>query len=391
MIMRKLLNAGIVISLVALASCGSASSTKENASLGEKKNQLQQLKQQQEKLNKEILKLEDEIAKVDSTSSKKEKTKLVAVDTVAPENFTHYIDLQGRIEAENIAYVTPRGSGGQVKALYVKKGDVVEKGKLLLKLDDALIKRQIDQLQPQLDNARTLYQRQKNLWDQQIGTEVQLLNYKAQLESLEKQLATLNEQLSYTNVYAEMSGIAEDVTIRVGEFFSGNPQQGGYIRLVNTNSLKALAQVPESYLDKVKTGSNVQVIFPEINNKTINTKISSSGKLIDPNTRSFWVEAKIPYDKDFHPNQIVLVKIQDYTVSHAITAPVNTLQTDEKGKYVLVAVKEGDRLVARKKAIQMGQLYNDKIEIKSGLQIGDLIITDGFQGLYDGQPITTNS
>lgn len=381
--MKKILNVIVIAGVVVFSSCGASTKSDDN-SLSAKKDKLEKLKQDQAKL-------EDEIAKLDTSSAKKEKTKLVAVDTLAPESFTHYIDLQGRIDAVDIAYVTPRGTGGQVKGLFVTKGDAVKKGQLLLKLDDALIKKQIDQMQPQIDNARTLYQRQKNLWDQQIGTEVQLLNYKTQLESLEKQMATLNEQLSYTNVYAEMSGVADDVTIRVGEFFSGNPQAGGYIKLVNTNNLKAVAQVPESYLDKVRIGSNVQVTIPEINNKTITTKVSASGKLIDANTRSFWIEAKIPFDKVFHPNQIALVKIQDYSTSNAITVPVNTLQTDEKGKYVLVATKEGGRLLARKKAVQIGQLYNDKIEIKSGLQPGDIVITDGFQGLYDGQAIITNS
>ncbi len=381
--MKRILILGMAATIVLLYSCGS-STRDDKSTLAEKKARLEKLKQDQAKL-------EEEIAKLDTASAKKEKTKLVAVDTLAPQNFAHYIDLQGRIDAENIAYVTPRSTGGQVKALFVKKGDMVKKGQLLLKLDDALIKKQIEQARPQLENARTLYERQKNLWDQQIGTEVQLLNYKTQLESAEKQMDYLNEQLSFTNVYAEMDGVAEDVTIRVGEYFSGNPQAGGYIRLVNTRTLKALAQVPESYLGKVKVGSNVQVVFPELNNKTITTKITTSGNLIDANTRSFWIEAKLPYDKDFHPNQIALVKIQDYTASNAITVPVNTLQTDEKGKYVLVAAKEGNRLVARKKPVQMGQLYNDKIEIKSGLKPGDAVITDGFQGLYDGQAITTNS
>jgi RND family efflux transporter MFP subunit len=381
--MKNILHLGVFGAIVFLSSCGASSSKPEDNSLAGKKAKLEKLKEEESRL-------EDEIAKLDTSSVKKEKTRLVGLDSVKLGSFTHYIDLQGRIDAENIAYVTPRGAGGQVKGLFVKKGDEVRKGQLLLKLDDALVKRQMEQLQPQLDNAQTLYQRQKNLWDQQIGTEVQLLNYKTQLESMQKQMAFLNEQLSFTNVNAEMDGIAEDVTIRVGEFFSGNPQSGGYIRLVNTKSLKAIAQVPESYLGRVKVGSSVQVVFPEINNKTINTRITTSGKLIDANTRSFWVEAKIPEDKDFHPNQIALVKIQDYSTPNAVTVPVNTLQTDEKGKYVLVAVKEGDRMVARKKSVQIGQLYNDRVEIKTGLTPGDAVITEGFQGLYDGQAITTS-
>jgi membrane fusion protein, multidrug efflux system len=383
--MQKLWNAGIMAGIIFLASCGASTKSDDN-SLSGKKAQLETLKGQQTKLTTEIQKLEDEIGKLDTSEAKKEKTKLVALDTVAPSSFTHFIDLQGKIDAQDIAYVTPRGSGGQVKELYIRKGDMVKKGELLLKLDDALIKRQIDQSRPQLENAKTLYQKQKNLWDQQIGTEVQLLNYKTQVESLERQMAIYNEQLSYTNVYAEMPGIVEDMNVRVGEMFNASMNQ---IKIVNTSNLKALVQVPENYLDKVSIGTNVQVILAEINNKTIYTKVTASGRLIDPNTRSFWVEAKIPNDKDLHPNQVAMVKIQDYTTSHAIVAPVNILQTDEKGKYILVAVKEGNRLLARKRAVQIGQLYNDKIEIKSGLKAGDVIITDGFQGLYDGQAITT--
>lgn len=86
---------------------------------------------------------------------------------------------------------------------------------------------------------------------------------------------------------------------------------------------------------------------------------------------------------------MALVQIEDYAMPNAITIPVNTLQTDDKGKFVLVAADEKGKLVARKKPIVIGELYGDQLEVKSGLNIGDQIITDGFQSLYDGQRITT--
>ncbi|HEY6899104.1 MAG TPA: efflux transporter periplasmic adaptor subunit, partial [Puia sp.] len=93
--------------------------------------------------------------------------------------------------------------------------------------------------------------------------------------------------------------------------------------------------------------------------------------------------------KDIRANQVAVVKLQDYTTNSALTIPVNTLQTDEKGKYVMVAAKEGGKLIAHKKTVTIGQLYADKVEVTSGLEKGDEIITDGFQGLYEGQLITT--
>ena len=82
------------------------------------------------------------------------------------------------------------------------------------------------------------------------------------------------------------------------------------------------------------------------------------------------------------------VKIQDYAVANAIVAPVNTLQNDEKGKFIMVAVKEGKKLVARKRYIDVGELYNDQLEVRNGLKAGDVIVSEGFQSLYDGQLLT---
>ena len=213
-----------------------------------------------------------------SSSAKKEKTKLVAFQPVAPAPFTHYIELQGKIDALNIAFVTPRnGTGGQVKEIYVKKGDVVKKGQLLLKLDDALLKQQLATAKQQLGFAEDLYNRRKNLWAQQIGSEVELVTAKNQVDQAQRQVDFVNKQIELTNVYADISGVADDVNIRLGEFFTGNNQ----IRIVNTTELKAVAQVPENYLGQVKVGSNVKVVIPELNNKTIDTKISVTGKTID--------------------------------------------------------------------------------------------------------------
>ncbi|MGN6435456.1 MAG: efflux RND transporter periplasmic adaptor subunit [Agriterribacter sp.] len=375
-----------ITALMVLTACGAGqlSPDAKAKAVAEKKAEIEKLKAQEKGITDQIAKLEEEILKIDP-SQKKENPKLVAISPVTAGNFTHYIDLQGRVDATNVAYVAPRGQGGLVKAIYVKQGDNVKKGQLLLKLDDALTQKQLDQLNTQLAYAKDLLQRQQNLWDQKIGTEVQLLNAKNNVANIEKQIASVQEQSSFSNVYAEMSGVAETVNIKVGEFFQGGPQ----IRIVNTNDLKVITQVPENYLERVNVGSPMTINFPEAN-KTIQTKVTVAGKLIDPNSRSFYVEAKLPADKSLRPNQIAMVKIQDYTAKEVLTIPVNTLQNDDKGKFVMVAVKDGSKLVAKKKPVVTGQLYADKVEITEGLQAGDQLITDGFQALYEGQLLTTN-
>jgi RND family efflux transporter MFP subunit len=382
--MQKIVKVVLFASSVFLASCG-AKSDDSNNTLTQKKAKLEELKKQQQKIEADIAQLQSEIVRLDPSAAP-EKAKLVSIQAISPENFTHYIDLQGNIESENISYVSPRNGGGVVKAVYIKQGDYVKKGQQLLKLDDAVYLKNLQQAQSDLEYAQDLYRRQKNLWDQQIGTELQLIQAKQRVDQLQNQIATIKEQWNMTNVYSDVDGVADVVNIRVGEMFMGGAQQ---IRIVNNTHLKVTAQVPENYLTRVAEGSNIAVSLPDIK-KTLNAKISVAGRTIDPVSRSFYIEAKLPSDKDLRPNQIAIVRIQDYNSPDAITVPVNTLQTDEKGKFVLVAVNENGKLIARKRAVEIGEMYNDKIEIKSGLKTGDQIITEGFQGLYDGQVITTD-
>lgn len=388
--MQQLRTTLLISFIVALAACNAKPDNNANATLTGKKAQLEELKKQHDKLTGEITKLEAEIRQLDP-SSKTEKTKLVGVSTLTPGRFVHFIDLQGKIEAEDISYVAPaNGVGGVVKALYIRKGDFVKKGQLVIKLDDAVYLKNLQQLQTQLRYAEDLYNRQKNLWDQQIGTELQLIQARQNVDQVKDQIATVKEQWNMTSIYADVSGIADEVNVRVGELFTGYVGQTPQIKIVNNSRLKVNILVPENYLDRISVGSNMVVTLPDVG-KSFNTTVSLSGKLIDPNSRSFYVEAKLPADETLRANQLALVRIQDYVSPNAIVIPVNTLQTDEKGKFVLVAVEENGKLVARKKHVQTGALYAEQLEILSGLQAGDKVITEGYQELYDGQLLVLNA
>lgn len=375
----------IISVLFFLASCNAGN--KENSGpVTDLKTELEALKKQREGINEKITKLEEQILKADPSSAGAENSKLVSVTEVKPKDFDHFIDLQGKISTENIYYVTPRGMGGQVRSVYVKAGDKVSKGQLLIKLDDAIIRQQISSMKTQLNYAEDLYKRQQNVWKEGIGTEVQVLSAKNQVESLEKQMLVLNEQLSMTSVYAQASGIAETVNIRVGEQFTGNPMSG--ITIINPSNLKAVVEVPENYISNVQKGMEVIVVVPDLK-KSFNTRISLVSELIGQNTRSFTAESKIPNDPELKPNEIVIVKILDHRSKDAIVAPIATVQSDEKGKFLYVLEEKDGKQIARKKPVVLGELYDEQVEIKSGLAVNDKLITQGFQGLYDGQLITT--
>jgi membrane fusion protein (multidrug efflux system) len=377
--------------LILVTACGGGDNTIEA-----KQKSLASLKKQALELNTKIVALEKEVEKAGGASAA--KAILVGIDTIQSETFTHYIELQGKVESESVSYVTPRAGGGQVRAIYIQRGDRVKRGQLILQLDNTLIKQSaaaatqnIETLKSQAALAKAVYEKQKSLWEQNIGSEIQLMTTKTNADALASQLRAANEQLgmvkdqlAFTTIYSDVDGVAEEVNVKVGDLFMGP----GQVKIVNTTKLKLTAQVPENYAGKVKVGTELTLTFPDIQ-KTINNKVNVLGNVIDPLSRSFYIESKLPIDNNFRPNLLAQVKIKDYEKKNAISIPVNLLQTDEKGKFVYVVAMEAGKMFARKKMVSTGEFYGNNIEVLSGLAAGDILISEGYQSIYDGQLITT--
>jgi RND family efflux transporter MFP subunit len=382
------------LSILSLAvACGG----KDNSIEG-KKASLESLKKQALELNAQIANLEKELAKAGAGATA--QAVVVNISPVVAQDFNHYIEIQGKIESESVSFVTPRAGGGQVKAVYIKRGDKVKKGQLLLQLDNSLIKQSvaaaaqnIETVKAQAALAKSVYEKQKNLWEQNIGSEIQLLTAKtnaealgSQLKAAMEQLGMAKDQLAFTSIYSDVDGVAEEVNVKVGEIFMG----AGQLKIVNTDRLKLTSQVPENYAGKINVGTDVTLIFPDLD-KTLDTKLTVVGRVIDPLSRSFFVEAKLPMDKNFRPNQLAQVKIKDYTKKNAISIPINIVQNDDKGKFVYVAANENGKLVARKRMVTTGEFYANAIEILSGLAAGEQVVTEGYQNIFDGQNLTVNT
>ena len=380
--MKKILS--IIFATSFLIACNSSEkggSTSEI--LVKKQDELNKLKDEQAKILVSIQTLETEIQKLDP--SKAIKPKLVGISEISPEGFASYINLQGSVTSENISYVAPRnGMGGYVKNLYIKEGQSVNKGQLVLKLDDQVQRQAIQGTRTQLEFAKNIYERNKNLWDQKIGTEVQLLSAKNNVESLQNQIAIQEEQLKTFLVYADQSGIAEIVNIKVGELFNGVGPMGPQIQIVNNNDLSVDVDIPENYAGNVKPGTEVEIVIPSLD-KTFKTTIARINQSINASSRGFTATCKIPSIAGLKPNMAASVKILNRSNAKAIVVPVNIVQSDENGKYVYVMEDMGGQLVAKKKAVTIGDLYIDQIEILSGIEPGAKLVVRGYQDLYEGQ------
>lgn len=353
--------------------------------LAAKTAELAKLKKEQANLAKKITAVEAEVARLDP--SRAVQAKLVSVAEIAPEGFEAYINLQGRVSSENISYVAPRnGMGGYVKELLITEGQYVKKGQLILKLDDQVLQQSIASTKTQLAFAEDIYARTKSLWDQKIGSEVQLLNAKNNVDGLKSQLAVQEEQLNTYLVYADQNGIAEIVNIKPGELFTGMGATGPQIQIINNNDLTIEVDIPENYATEVKVGTEVLVEVPAVN-RSFKTSIERISQSVNAASVGFTAVCRIPSAAGLKPNMSASVKILSHSSANAIVIPVNVVQSDDQGKYVYLMANGAEHKTAKKVRVTLGELYGGQIEILSGLQPGDVLVTKGYQDLYDGQVV----
>lgn len=357
-----------------LAACGGEPKTEQE----KKKEELNKLKKERAATDAKIAVLEAEIG------GEVGRVRQVVLTPVTSGTFTHYLDVQGSIKAENNVSVTPK-TGGTLTRVLINEGASVSAGQVIAEIDNSLIMKGIAQVKTGLNLAKDVYERQEALWKQNIGTEVGYLQAKANYESMNDQLAQLNEQLSQTKVKSPISGTVDLVMVKVGDAVApGVP----VARVVNASQLKATAQIAESYAGRVKQGTRVKIYMPDLKREESAT-VQFASTSIDPSNRTFTIEANLPSRADYRPNMVAVLKIQDAQVPNAISIPVSTVSTTEEGSFVYVAETKKGKLVAGRRKIETGLTYGGNVEVTSGLTPEDRVVTVGFQDLNEGDEIQT--
>lgn len=330
----------------------------------------------------ELTKIDDALAVL---NVKKEEA-LVSVVTIKDTVFNHYLEVQGSVETKENILVQPEFSG-TLTTLNVKAGQRVAKGQILGKIDDAGMSQQLASIENQYALAKTTFERQKNLWDKKIGSEIQFLQAQAQMISAQKSVAQMRAQVAKTVIRAPFSGTIDDVFVERGQVVAPGPQ--GLMRIVNLSNMFVSTTVPETYIGKLKPGTEVDVFLTSLG-KTYKGKVRQVANFINPSNRSFGIEVSVPNpDNLLRPNQVAKLRIIDYTSNKAIVVPTNVVQEDgEHNKFVFIATNvNGKSGVAKKVLVKVGKSSNNITEILSGLAANDVIITEGVNNIAEGMKL----
>jgi membrane fusion protein, multidrug efflux system len=339
--------------------------------------ELDKLKKEREALEIKIALLEEEVAKNDTT--KVDKATEVMGIPVTTTIFRSYIEVQGRVDADESVSITTE-MPGTITKINVKVGDRVSKGQVLAETDVRAQTQQLAAIQASMALVNQMFERQKNLWDQKIGTEVQFLQMKTAKEGLESSVSALQEQIRMGKIISPIEGTVDLVNLKIGQAVSPGM---GVINVVNFSNMKVKADVAEAYASRVKTNNEVLVFFPDMGD-SVAGKVHYASRAINAMSRTFAVEMLLDNKKEYHPNTVAKLKINDYqSPEPVIVLPVKYIQKGTETSYVLVA----ENGVAVRKQVKTGREYAGISEISEGLKVGDMVITLGYDLVNEGDKV----
>jgi len=324
---------------------------------------------------------------------KKEETKnhktLVKVLEVQPQTFYHYFNVTANIEAVEYAMISPE-TPGQIRKIYVKEGQKVNKGTLLLKQNSSIVEGQIQNVRTQLNLSEITYNKQKELWlEKHVGSEMQYLQAKTQYESLQEQLKTLQAQLAMSEIKAPFSGIVDQINLKEGELASPGMQ---VIALVNLNKIKFIGDVSEIYLPVIHKGDSVDITFSTYPNLKLREPIYRTSNIINPSNRTFDIEVRAKnIDNKLKPNMIGTIKINDFKQDSALVVPSIIIKKDFEKQFIFIAEKKDTTTIAKKVFVETGHSYKDQTVITKGIKASTKVIVKGYNIVSNGSEISINN
>jgi membrane fusion protein, multidrug efflux system len=335
-----------------------------------------------ENLERELAEIDSNLIILDTNNVVQEDLPLVSTFVTELGFFEHYIEIQGQITSKKEVIVRPE-INGTVEAIYVSEGEFIKEGSPILKLSNALLIAQQQEIKEQVSFAKFMLEKQEKLFGDGIGSEIQLKELQTRYSSLEKSMATLMTQLNKTTLIAPFSGYAEKLFIQTGESISPANQ---VIQLIGIEDLYLTADVSENLISDISIGDSVSAYLPSLDINIGGAKINRTGKLINPVNRTIKIEAKIESpNKKIVPNLMAIIKIRDYTKENSISLASRLISKNAAGSSFLKTLDNNN--IVRIKNVFLGRQHGNAVEIVSDIAPGLRVIDAGKNNVIEGQKV----
>lgn len=300
---------------------------------------------------------------------------------VVPQTLETHLEAIGSLKANQSVTLTPE-TAGRLISVGFEDGAVVQKDQVLFTLNNATQKAQLKEAQARVRLSQVEFKRINKLHKQGAASETDRDSAQATLNINQAQADYAKAQLDKLTIKAPFGGMIGIHDLNTGDYLNAGE---ALVELVDIETLNFDFSLPEIYLSQVKVGQRIQINAPAFPGKTFNGNVVAISPKIEEKGRSLRVRATVEnVQQILRPGLFASVKLEVNRNEQAILLPEQAL-IPQGSQYFVMTVVDGK---VNQVPVSIGQRKNSNVEILSGVNIEDVVITAGQLKLHPGAPVT---
>ena len=303
----------------------------------------------------------------------------VNATVLRPGTVTERIRTTGTLRADESVELTAE-AGGKITDIRFEEGNRVQKGDLLVQINDAELQAEKKRLEHQLELATDRAERQKRLLAEGGVSQEEYDATVNEVEVLKADLALVEAQIEKKKVRAPFSGVVGLRQVSEGAYVS---PQTSISTLQRLNPIKVDFSVSEQYASRVGPGQEIAFTVRSMDRRQEGTVYATSSQ-INANTRTLQLRARAPNpDGTLRPGMFADVTVTLGTIDDATIVPSFAVVPTLDGQRVFL-LENGN---AQPRNVSLGVRTDSTVQVTDGLALGDTVITSGIQDLRAGLPV----
>lgn len=320
--------------------------------------------------------------KAETPNNQKVQPVDVKTQLVVPQTLVDGIQVSGVVKAWEDASISPE-EGGVVKEWKVAKGQRVKKGDIIILLKDEMVKAGFEAADAQYKLAEINLQKQQKVFEEKGISDLQFRTLEYGRDAAKANAELMNVRLERTKIRSPFDGEVENIIPNVGEFA---PPGMPVARVVNLETIKIQAEVPELHAASVSVGTTAIITFDALAGDTLWGKVSFVGSTVSAANRTMQVEIAIPNTlRRLKPEMVAKVRLLRKTKRNALLISGDVVQLVDRDRSIVFVVKDGK---AEERKLKLGGRQGNLVEVLEGLNPGDQLVVVGSSKLVNGSPVT---
>ena len=307
---------------------------------------------------------------------------LVPVETaaVATAEMPQIVSTVGSLRSDESVTLRPEVAG-RIVAIKFEEGQRVTKGATLIQLDAAVNAAELQQARTNLSLAKSKYDRAIDLSNRNFISGQARDESKSAFELAQASLALVEARHAKTEIKAPFAGLIGLRVVSIGDYLK---EGNDIVNLESIDPIKVDFRVPETFLRDVKVGQSMQIALDAMPGKTYDGKVIAVNPLLDAAGRSVVVRAQVRnQDVSLRPGMFARISLTTAAKRDAIIVAEEALVPQGTENF-LFRIVDGK---ANRVKVETGQRRGGKVEIVSGIDKDDVVVTAGQARLRDGTPI----